>query len=217
MRRLRLLYLGSLFILILGAAGCGRTRDDAKCSGVSDLRIEPNVPSNAIYPAPVVFDLKPANPSQQPADGELFYCAYGTHGKLARFRVELSIGRAIPGKVPVFRAHGRFLAVPGSDDTELLAALKTALEAEHPVESAKKVPELDFDAVVFGQTLSRDSSDGFSPNPPGNWTSTKIFLPKGGDKGEVFFNFNPVLGKGEFSLKDADYGDYVLRALASVL
>jgi len=33
----------------------------------------------------------------------------------------------------------------------------------------------------------------------------------------VFFNLNPVLGKGQFSIKDADYGDIVLRQLSSVL
>jgi hypothetical protein len=45
----------------------------------------------------------------------------------------------------------------------------------------------------------------------------KIFLPKGGDDGEVFLNFDAVLGKGEFSIKDSDYGDYLLRELAKVL
>lgn len=181
------LRLGIALFVMLGLTGCGRGRNAAKHSGVSDVKVEPRVPSSSTYPAPVVFDLKPANPSQQPAGDELFYCTYRAKGKVARFRVEMAIGRAVPGPVPVFRADGRFLAVAGSDDTELLAALKTALEAGLPVKNPQKVPDLGFDAVVFGQTLSRDSSDGFSPDPPGNWTSTKIFLPKGGEKGEVFF------------------------------
>jgi hypothetical protein len=33
----------------------------------------------------------------------------------------------------------------------------------------------------------------------------------------VFLKFNPVRRKGEFSIKDADYGDEVLRELAKVL
>jgi len=45
----------------------------------------------------------------------------------------------------------------------------------------------------------------------------KLFLPKGGDDGEVFLNINPLLGKGEFSIKDADYGDFVVQELARVL
>jgi hypothetical protein len=46
----------------------------------------------------------------------------------------------------------------------------------------------------------------------------KLFLPKGGhDQGEVFLNLNPLLGKGEFSLKDSDFGDYLLKQFAQVL
>jgi hypothetical protein len=41
-------------------------------------------------------------------------------------------------------------------------------------------------------------------------------LPKGGDEGEVLLNLNPVLGRGEFSIKDEDYGDYLLRQFAKV-
>ena len=39
----------------------------------------------------------------------------------------------------------------------------------------------------------------------------------GGDVGEVFVNINPVMRKGQFSIKDPDYGDIVLGYLASVL
>jgi len=45
----------------------------------------------------------------------------------------------------------------------------------------------------------------------------KIFIGEGDQKGEVFLNLNPVLGKGQFSIKDPDYGDTVLGQLASVL
>jgi hypothetical protein len=56
---------------------------------------------------------------------------------------------------------------------------------------------------------------GFFAKPPGNWQPNKIFL--GGDEGEVFVNINPVMRKGQFSIKDPDYGDIVLGYLASVL
>jgi hypothetical protein len=45
----------------------------------------------------------------------------------------------------------------------------------------------------------------------------KIFLGKSDGPAEVFLNFNDVLHKGEFSIKDADYGDDVLGELAKVL
>ena len=35
----------------------------------------------------------------------------------------------------------------------------------------------------------------------------KLFLLKGGDDGEVFLNTNPLLGKGEFSIKDGHYSE----------
>jgi hypothetical protein len=45
----------------------------------------------------------------------------------------------------------------------------------------------------------------------------KIFLGEGEGEGEVFLNLNPVLKKGQFSIKDPEYGDIVLAQLASVL
>lgn len=77
--------------------------------------------------------------------------------------------------------------------------------------------DLSFNLVVLGENLSRDAGGGLSDKPPGDWISTKIFLPKDGDDGEVFLHLNPILGKGEFSIKDSDYGDFVLQELAKVL
>ena len=45
----------------------------------------------------------------------------------------------------------------------------------------------------------------------------KIFIGEGEEEGEVFLNLNPVIKKGQFSIKDAEYGDIVLRQLARVL
>ena len=38
-----------------------------------------------------------------------------------------------------------------------------------------------------------------------------------GDEGEVFLNLAPALGKAEFSIKDSDYGNFVVGQLAKVL
>ena len=45
----------------------------------------------------------------------------------------------------------------------------------------------------------------------------KLFLLKGGDDGEEFLNMNPLLGKGEFPIKDEHYGDFVVQELGRVL
>ena len=63
----------------------------------------------------------------------------------------------------------------------------------------------------------QNEGGGYCEIPCGDWTAMKIFLPKGGDDGEVFLNLNPVSGKAEFSIKDSDYGDYLLEHFARVL
>jgi len=45
----------------------------------------------------------------------------------------------------------------------------------------------------------------------------KIFIGEGDDEGQVFVNTNPVMRKGQFSIKDEEYGDIVLARLATVL
>jgi hypothetical protein len=115
------------------------------------------------------------------------------------------------------RAEGKFVAVAGSDNSVLLEDLKKALDAKHIPKKSLRAKELLFDAVVLGEKQSRDPSGSYSSNPAGDWIAIKIFVPKNGDEGEFFLNLNPVLGKGEFSLKDPDYGDYLLREFARVL
>jgi hypothetical protein len=119
--------------------------------------------------------------------------------------------------VPIAAAEGKFLAVAGSENSALLEDLMKTLEAKRLPTPGTREAELAFDAAVLGEKQSRSSAGGYSDNPPGDWKLIKIFLPKGGDEGEVFLNVNPVLGKAEFSIKDSDYGDYVLGQLAKVL
>ena len=109
------------------------------------------------------------------------------------------------------------MAISGSDNSALLEDLLKALGAAHVPAHVARTPELAFDAVVLGERLSRGASGGWVVWPAGDWKSVKIFLPPGGDDGEMFLGLNPVTGKGEFSIKDADYGDYLLTHLASVL
>jgi len=92
-----------------------------------------------------------------------------------------------------------------------------ALEARQLPTQTKRAAELAFDAAVLGENQSRGSRGGYFTNPRGDWKTVKLFLPKGGDDGEVFLNVNPVLGKAEFSIKDSGYGDYLLGELAKVL
>jgi hypothetical protein len=51
--------------------------------------------------------------------------------------------------------------------------------------------------------------------PPGHWTTGKLFLADG--DAEVFLNLDSEEGIGEFSIKDEDFADVVIRELAKVL
>ena len=45
----------------------------------------------------------------------------------------------------------------------------------------------------------------------------KIFIGKGDQEGQVFLNLNPVSRRGQFSIKDPEYGDIMVARLAEVL
>jgi hypothetical protein len=108
------------------------------------------------------------------------------------------------------------MAVRGSDNSVRLEDLQRILQASHSAIKSSRVPEPPFDGVILGRNYRKDEASGYNPKPPGNWTVIKLFLSKGGDDGEVFLNINPVEGKGEFSIRDSDYGDYVRSAFARV-
>jgi hypothetical protein len=113
--------------------------------------------------------------------------------------------------------QGKFIAETGSNPTVLLDDLRISLEAKSAPTNVKRVSELPFEYVRFGERLSRTAKGGLAEAPSGTWTAMKLFIGQGEDEGEVFFNINPDTGHGEFSIKDAEYGDIVLAQLATVL
>ena len=65
--------------------------------------------------------------------------------------------------------------------------------------------------------MSQARGGGFNTTPPGNWTALKLFLGQGEQESELFLNINIETKKGQFSMKDPDYGDLALAELAKVL
>ena len=112
---------------------------------------------------------------------------------------------------------GTFVAVEGSDASTLLVDLKQALEAKTIPATTSRVKSLPFTFVNLGDGQSQSPGGGFRSNPPGNWTAMKIFMGEGKQESEVFLNLNTVMKKGQFSIKDADYGDLALSEFAKVL
>jgi hypothetical protein len=169
-------------------------------------------------PNAVGFDIE----SQRTADASQHWLAtYTSHGKTAKFRMELSQAKAIKAKesldFDVQTGECRFIAVPGSDPSALLADLKNALEAKTLPAHSERVALLPFTYVTFGNNNSQNPGGGFNAKPTGHWTPMKIFIVEGEQEGEVFVNLNPVIKKGQFSIKDQDYGDFVLAQVARVL
>ena len=169
-------------------------------------------------PNSVGFDVEP----QRTNDGSQQWLAtYTSHGKIAKFIIGLGQAKSIKDDEPVDfdiqSGKGRFVAVPGSDASVLLAELKNALEAKTFPKHFKRVATLPFTYVTFGNNESQSPGGGFSPKPAGHWTPMKIFIGEGQQEGQVFVNLNPVTKKGQFSIKDQDYGDIVLSQLARVL
>lgn len=161
----------------------------------------------------LMFSLRPAEGATSD-NVKRYQAAYVAEGKTARFDIELTMARP-SGQIPIAFTKGKFIAVPNSDASALLAALQKTLQAKNLPADTVRVTELPFSAALLGDHVSHSPSGGFAVKPPGNWSTTKLFLGK--DSFEVYLNLNPVLGKGEFALKDESYGDGVLQELAKVL
>jgi hypothetical protein len=194
------------------ALGCNRAANPPASQPQGGV-VEPYVPdSNSIG-----FDLEQARSGNGPSQ---WLATYASQGKTARFRIELrpAQGSDKPaGNISVKFGKGRFVAEPGSDASVLLADLKKALEAKAFPTKVQRSSTLPFTYAILGENQSQASGGGFNANPPGNWTAMKIFLGDGDEEAEVFLNLNPTIKKGQFSIKDPDYGDGLLKYLAKVL
>ena len=192
--------------LLILAIGCGRV-------GIAfvDHNSEPLVPE--VGDGWLMFDLLPLRQSDA---FQSYDCTFEAEGKTARFQFEVNSG-ATSGDPPVAFGSGKFIAVAGSDASVFLRKLQKALEAKTLPVRPKRVAELPFKAAILGANQSHSKDGGFFTKPPGHWTAMKIFIGKKDDPPEVFLNFNTVLQKGEFSIKDPDYGDELLEEFAEVL
>jgi hypothetical protein len=161
----------------------------------------------------LMFDLQPL---PQSGAFQRYDCTFEAEGKTARFQFEVNSG-ATSGAPGIAFGSGKFMAVAGSDASVFLRKLQKALEAKTLPVQPKRVAELPFTAEILGTKQSHSKDGGFFTKPPGHWTATKIFIGKKDDPAEVFLNFNTVLHKGEFSIKDPEYGDDLLKEFAKVL
>lgn len=148
------------------------------------------------------------------ADGDVRWMVTYTDGGTAT-KFQIALNHATSSSNGVMAAgKGEFTSLPDSDPTALLETMRTTLKAKHMPNHAEKVESLPFEFGLLGENQSRTADGAFHTLPKGNWTATKLFLAN--DQAEVYFNFNPVIHKAEFAIKDPQYGDKVLAEFAKV-
>jgi hypothetical protein len=205
----RLYLLSCLLPVALLSVGCSKST-----STTESRAVESYIPDSGS----VGFDIAPLEGSN---GSTVWMAIYISQGKTAKFRIEFGPEKAAPTKdpkaVPVSFGTGSILAEPGSDSSVLLSDLAKALEAKHPPAKVKRISFLPFTFVNIGTDLSQAPGGGFNTKPSGHWIATKIFIGEDDQEGEFFLNVNPATNKGQFSIKDADYGDIVISRLAQVL
>jgi hypothetical protein len=204
-----------LAIVLTSLASCQKQNITSGQENNSGLRLEPRLTDEEDLSVP--FEIVSLNKTASSGSAQSYDCTYSSRGRTARFQLLLQQPRSLPEEKTMGVGDGKFVAVQGSDNSTLLEDLKKALDAKQLPKNSRRIRELPFAFVVLGSAQNRDAAGSFSSQPHGDWIAMKIFLPKDGDDGEVFLNLNPVLGKGEFSIKDSDYGDYVVTELAKVL
>jgi len=155
----------------------------------------------------VGFDISNANRLSSDAS-TTWDATYTSAGHVAKFNIVLDKpDRFIPAPIRWSVGKGKFIAVPGSDNTAFITELKKQLEAKSIPAGVPRAQELPFEYVILGEDQHRNSKV--------HWITMKLFL--GDDQGEVYLNLNPAQNKGEFTIKDSDYGDFVVEQLARVL
>jgi hypothetical protein len=174
----------------------------------------PHAPADELYtaaPGAVGLDIVPAANSEGTSR---WLATYSDGTTTTKFQIEFNHTTSA-GNNLLASGKGRFVSLAGSDPTPLLDALQEAMEARHRPKSAKKVDALPFEYVLIGDHQTRLPDGSFSSNPKGNWTTTKLFLAN--EQAQVYFNFNLVIHKAEFSIKDREYGDRLVAEFAKVL
>jgi hypothetical protein len=125
-----------------------------------------------------------------------------------------------PADSPFGIARATLARRTGADCSPFLRALAPTLGFKGALPNPSPAAALVASVAILGVHQSRsheapEAGGGFSSNPPGSWTVTKLFLNDG--EGELFLNVNAAEGIGELSPKDEGYANVVVRELAKIL
>jgi hypothetical protein len=144
-----------------------------------------------------------------------FVCGYTSHGKTAKFRIELDPAKVSEKDPHISYGTGRLVSEPGSQPAPFLAELAKALEAKKIPKKNPRSASLAFEYIILAYNFSRSANGNFNDSPNGNWTLLKLFFAD--SQAELYLSIDVPLKKAEFSIKDPEYGDYLLAQFAKVL
>jgi hypothetical protein len=196
---------------LLAAGSCGKPTsgngDEAKPKIAAPVSpVDPG-------PAPISFVIA-SGPAEWDVSKEVeWLCVHTAGGKMARFRIRIEPAKPMDGGM--FSGRGQFLSEPDSDPSAFLLQLKAGLLAKNLPQNVARERSVPFKLVISGRNMAHAERTGLSG--VGTWTGAKLFFGSGEGESQVFLNLDPAHHIGEFSMKDEDYGDGVLRELAKVL
>lgn len=163
-------------------------------------------------------------PDVIPNQDTLRFTAIWTNGRdSTRFKVVMTTPEAREPQQFVF-GRGWLIASGPSRSRGLINRLADihGVLARYP--PREPVDSLAISVGILGHRLSRTDemqgyvlAGGFTPDPPGPWLCTKLFLDEiSGEPVELFLNVNMRDKRAEFMVKDPANGTALLSVLASV-
>jgi hypothetical protein len=102
-----------------------------------------------------------------------------------------------------------------TDCHPFLQSLGRALMFTGSMPSPRHRTKLVVEVAILGTHQTGKLHGGFSPNPPGPWLASKLFLQH--PEAEVFLNLNTQDQIGGFSFKDEEYAAPVMTAFVNLL
>lgn len=186
-----------LILMVLSIVACSKTSSSASKESYS------------VVEGSLGYDISPVDHSDELLEG-----SYTSQGKTAKFRIDLVAAKASQN-TNFSVGKGKFIPESGSEPETFLADLAKVLDAKKIPKKGLRSAALPFEYVLLAENQSRSKDGTFDDSPSGNWTLLKLFFA--GDQAEVYLNLNVPLRKAEFSIKDPDYGDYLITEFAKVL
>jgi len=219
---------GCLLLLLLALVGCGRSDSNSskpdQATSEKDLRVQPGTAGKESETwGYLALQIAHVHEKQQPLDqfpwhkdgGDwTFLDCRPAKDPMTRIVIGVRTKSAAKSNSP-FGGWGE--ALLAADANAGAAFVETFTRAFHQPSPARhgRTPtgRVKAETAVLGVNMARSPEGGFGGKRKGTWTATKWFLSDDISETEVFFNFSLVDKRAEFSEKDEEYREGLVRQL----